>query len=166
MNSILKFIVGTIAVTAGCMMLVTSCNKEDNNDSAKSIALTTKGSEIAKQGQTLTINLLKELQRKESYIVSPLGLQMILSMLAEGASGSTREEIVSVLGIDASEVAEARDYCNKILKGLSKRVRKIQRYIPQMPLLSKRIYRLTISTRASLKARIWQDCTTSPAWMT
>ena len=46
------------------------------------------------------INLIKEINKleKDNYLISPYSIEMALSMLRDGASGKTREEIESLIG--------------------------------------------------------------------
>lgn len=112
------FALTVIAIAASAMDLV-SCSKADSNEEKVMIELSTKGKEIAEDGQSFASKLLLDLRSSNSYIVSPLSLQMVLSMLLEGAEGESKEELLSVLNVASSDVDEVRDYCKKMLEGLA-----------------------------------------------
>ena len=49
----------------------------------------------------IATSLIPLLSKKENFVVSPYGIKTVLSMAAEGASGESLNEILSVLGMES-----------------------------------------------------------------
>ncbi len=54
----------------------------------------------------------------KNIVLSPLSASFALSMLANGASGETRQEIVDVLGFTGNEISAVNEYSRKLLNEL------------------------------------------------
>ena len=84
---------------------VTSCNIENKEnayeiDDIKPILVTRSQSEIIDNGNSFAFQLFKDISTgygDRSFLISPFGLQVALSMLANGAEGETFDQIASAL---------------------------------------------------------------------
>ena len=76
-------------------------------------------------GQEKSFRLLKQLARETatSYVCSPLSLQVAMAMLANGAEGETRAEILSALGYGQDDI-----------EGLNRFVRSLILQLPALDL--------------------------------
>lgn len=68
-------------------------------------------------GQEKSFRLLKQLARETatSYVCSPLSLQVAMAMLANGAEGETRAEILSALGYGQEDVEELNRFVRSLI---------------------------------------------------
>ncbi len=60
----------------------------------------------------------KVLRNNDNIVLSPLSASLALSMLANGAAGNTRQEIINGLGFMEKDVAAINEYSNLLLKAL------------------------------------------------
>ena len=61
---------------------------------------------------------VSEMENKEpGFLVSPLSVTYVLGMLNNGAAGTTREEINSVLGFGNGDAEAVNNFCRKLLTG-------------------------------------------------
>ena len=101
-----------------------SCEKmggdDPKNNPYKSLELTTRSAEFAKQGNNFAFSFIDRINDAipGDYIISPLSMQFLLGMILDGAQGQTAEEICSVLGYGAGEVEAVNEYCQSMLKQL------------------------------------------------
>lgn len=58
---------------------------------------------------------------KDNYIVSPFSLAVNLTMLANGAGGQTKAQILSALGVEPSQLTEANDLMRQFVENLPKK---------------------------------------------
>ena len=106
--------------------LFTSCDKPigsfTDNNPRKDIDLTTKSAQFVKEGNNFAFNFIDRInsEAKGDYIISPLSMQFLLGMILDGAQGQTADEICSVLGYGAGEIAEVNQYCLSMLQQLPK----------------------------------------------
>lgn len=61
-----------------------------------------------------TVRLLKEINNREddNFLVSPYSIKVALNMLASGAEGETKEEIINLIGNDFVKIPEAKNKVN------------------------------------------------------
>ena len=118
-----KFLVS--AAVAALFFTASSCDKPvsfggNDNNPRKEIDLTTKGAEFVEMGNSFAFDFIDRINSstEKDYIISPLSMQFPLGMILDGAKGQTADEICSVLGYGAGEVAEVNDYCLSMLKQL------------------------------------------------
>ena len=56
---------------------------------------------------------LNEKNKKENFTISPLGIEILLSLLSNGAEGETQEEILKLLNYE--NIEKANDFSKKII---------------------------------------------------
>jgi serpin B len=105
-------------------LLLLSCQSDDPTpipNPRKDIPLTRPELEMAALGNEFAFKLFKTItgnEEKENVFISPLSASIALSMTANGAAGSTREEMRSVLGFKDYSMEEMNEYYRKLVKGL------------------------------------------------
>ena len=83
------------------------------------VQLTETEAEYVKAGNALAFNLFNKLgQREKSFVFSPLSLQYALAMVANGASGSTLDEIIAALGYGDQGIDALNAYGKKLMEQL------------------------------------------------
>lgn len=103
----------SVLLLVGILVGCSSCSKtgvvkatvDFENEALASEALEQLGQEMGPSINHLGYEVMAELQRIEpndNVLVSPLSLSMALSMLQNGATGATKDEIVSLIGNDPS----------------------------------------------------------------
>ena len=81
--------------------------------------------EIISQQNDFSYNLFKKLYEKPAYqqgnfILSPLSASMSLSMMANGAKGETRDEILDVLGFEDANLEEVNTFNKRLCEELQR----------------------------------------------
>lgn len=106
------------------MPLVMACSSDDidNGERPTSISLTRGEQQIASANSGFAMSLFgaaNEINKDENmFVVSPLSASLALSMTANGAGGSTLDEMVNVLGVEGHTLGELNAYNKKIVNGL------------------------------------------------
>ncbi len=110
------------------ILLGTACSNDDdgiNNDISNNpyikIELTRTEQEMVGANNDFAFNFfnqLSSLEGEKNMMVSPLSLAQALSMLANGADGNTKIELMNVLGFGAYSVEEMNAYYMNLNKGL------------------------------------------------
>ena len=104
--------IAAIACLAGC----NKANTDDDNTTPierKDIALTKAQQGLVQAGNTFAFNLYRQVlkQQESSFMVSPLSIEYALSMLCNGAAGTTQTEILNLLGYSAGQMADVNEFC-------------------------------------------------------
>ena len=105
-------------------LLLLSCQPDDltpTPNPREDIPLTTRQREMTASGNAFALNFFKTItgdEEKENVFVSPLSASLALSMTANGAAGSTLEEMKSVLGFEGCTLEEMNEYYKTLVKGL------------------------------------------------
>jgi serpin B len=88
----------------------------------KGFALTEEQTEFVEKGNHFAFEFLKKVNQETAgeYMVSPLSLQFLLSMVLNGAQGTSADEILDVLGYEKGETDKINDYCALMLNQLPK----------------------------------------------
>ncbi len=104
-KSILLLVLSIIAV-----LVISSCDKDRNNEDLKDIKLNTKQKSLVISGNTFSINLLKAISEDEAptdnFMISPLSINLALAMTANGAKNNTLDEMLQVLGFEGYEMSD------------------------------------------------------------
>jgi len=120
----------TLTILGMCTLILlgTACNSDDNgidndisNNPYKKIELTRTEQEMVGANNDFAFNFfnqLSSLEGEKNMMVSPLSLAQALSMLANGADGNTKTELMNVLGFGAYSVEEMNAYYMNLNKGL------------------------------------------------
>lgn len=89
---------------------------------AQAIKMTSQQREKARTDNRLAFQFFREVARQEgdNAFFSPFSLNMMLGMLYNGASGSTRNEMIQALGLADFSEAEIKDYYKSISQALLK----------------------------------------------
>ena len=113
-------IVSAAALALAATACVNSQNLGDQHNEYKPIELTTKGAEFVQKGEDFTFEFIDRInaEAEKDYIVSPLSMQFLLGMILNGAQGETAEQIATVLGYGAGEIAQVNEYCLSMLNQL------------------------------------------------
>ena len=113
----------SLAIAAGC----SAFQKPDSGDDQKpierkDIALTKAQQGYVQAGNTFAFNLYRQVlkEQESSFMVSPLSIEYALSMLCNGAVGTTQTEILSLLGYKAGEMADVNEFCKYLTDALYK----------------------------------------------
>jgi serpin B len=105
-------------------VLLSSCQSVDltpTPNPRKDIPLTRNELEMTASGNAFAFKFFKTItgnEERENVFVSPLSASIALSMTANGAAGSTLEEMKSVLGFKDHSTEEMNEYYKKLVKGL------------------------------------------------
>ena len=65
---------------------------------------------LVRKNNQFAFRLFRQLSGFDSQVVSPLSVTYLMAMLANGACGETREEIMKTVGADSVSVAEMNDF--------------------------------------------------------
>ena len=84
----------------------------------KGISLTDDQKSYQQAAGQFALRTMARLYEGKSYVVSPLSLQMALSMAASGASGETEKEVLSALGFDGVGSDALNAYSKSLLEQL------------------------------------------------
>lgn len=121
MKRILYFAVALFAVSlaAGCEGLMT----DDGGKGAKPIVLTKSQTAVMEQGNDFAFKLLRECHSEfkgENLFLSPMGVTIVSSMLANGAEGATYDEIVAAIGLKGYSLDKINDCYSTLVTALYK----------------------------------------------
>lgn len=115
----------TILGMSALILLGTACSNDDDNNigsnTRKDIQLTRTEQEMVGANNDFAFNFYNQLNThvgEHNMMVSPLSLAQALSMLANGADGNTKTELMNVLGFGAYSVEEMNAYYMNLNKGL------------------------------------------------
>ncbi len=111
------FLLMATAVLAGCEKSPSSPKFKERKD----IVLTKSQKEVFSNSNTFAFNLLKEIyphNTQQEVFISPLSMSSALSMLSNGASGETFNEIAKTLGYENSSVKDINSAYKAIIAGL------------------------------------------------
>lgn len=93
---------------AGCQEMP----EGDDGVTAKPIVLTKSQQTVLNKGNDFSFNLLKETYRENlggNLFLSPMGVTIVSSMLANGANGPTYDEIVAAIGMKGSSLDQINE---------------------------------------------------------
>ena len=112
----LTLLVASTMLLAGC----DSSNIDVETNPRKDLNLSTKAVEYIEKGNDFSLDFLERTcaRAEKSFVISPLSLQFLLGMILDGAQGQTADEICSVLGYGAGDVASVNEYCKSMLTQL------------------------------------------------
>lgn len=112
---------GDVALPSKQNIIESSNEKEINNREEekehKGLILTEKQKGYAQATRTFAFQLLKEVRKdkKEDVLISPLSAAYLLGMLENGASGTTRKQILSAMQMDGCKDPEMNNFFHHIL---------------------------------------------------
>ena len=115
---------GLLAATAVLLTVSLSCDKLNDDDPKdnpyKSLDLTTKSVEFARQGNSFAFDFIDRISLEEEgdFFISPLSMQFLMGMVLDGAQNGTADEICKVLGYGAGEVNAVNEYSLSMLEQL------------------------------------------------
>ncbi|MBQ9398408.1 MAG: serpin family protein [Bacteroidales bacterium] len=119
-----------LLLAVSVLQLPLSCNRlapeEDGDNTFVPISLSTKQAGYVESGNRFAWRFIDgvadcaALEKKDSWFVSPLSLQIDLGMLLNGAKGETADEICRTLGYNAGELAEINAWSKLMLTELPK----------------------------------------------
>lgn len=107
--------------------LVSACQKDNDNggngdlEPAKRIELTKAGQELVSVGNNFSFGLFTTLYGESdaaAMLISPLGVISDFSMVANGAVGETRRQILNTLGYGTDDLAEVNSMYASLLSGI------------------------------------------------
>lgn len=116
----------TILGMSALILLGTACNSDDNGNSIgknerKDIALTRAELEMVGANNEFAFDFYNQLNAhvgQHNMMVSPLSLTQAMAMLANGADGDTKTELVKLLGFEGYSLEEMNAYYMNLNKGL------------------------------------------------
>ena len=120
------------AIIALCSIMLISCNKLESEKVEKDInassptptveisevSLTPEQKGYVESGNGMAFKFLQGLYDNENVVCSPLSLQYALSMVANGASGETLQEITDFLGYGEEGIEVLNQYCKILMEQL------------------------------------------------
>ena len=74
---------------------------------------------MASQNNDFALSLFKETVGMDSKVISPLSVTYLMSVLANGADGVTRQEIVKTLGWESYDVAKINRLCKSMMSEMA-----------------------------------------------
>ena len=95
--------------------------EEPDPDSGKEfvpLSLTKAEQEINQASNTFGFDVYHKIYSGKDMLISPLSLSLALSMTANGAAGSTAEEMLSTLGFEGKDKETMNEYYQKMIGGL------------------------------------------------
>ena len=106
-----------LLVTIAATMVLNSCNNKPISPDNKrvDIELTQAQKQMISSNNDFAFNLFRAMQSEGSQIVSPLSVTFALSMLNNGATGETHQQINNVLGFGEQQTAEVNELCKKLI---------------------------------------------------
>jgi len=115
-----------MGIMMAALATLPSCNKDTNEEETVfpergAIVLTRAQSEVLTQANAFAFNLFRDIEQAvpgEDVFISPLSLQAVLSMLANGAKGETRSQIVEAMGYGGFSIEEVNSTFKAISDGL------------------------------------------------
>ena len=108
-----------LGLAAGCWDVV----PDDEGGEAQPIVLTKSQEAVMQQGNDFAFNLLRESSREFSgmnLFLSPMGVTIVSSMLANGAQGQTYNEIVEAIGLKNYSLDQVNDCYATLVTALYK----------------------------------------------
>ena len=116
----------TILGMSALILLGTACSNDDDGNSIgknerKDIALTRAELEMVGANNEFAFDFYNQLNThvgQHNMMVSPLSLTQAMAMLANGADGNTKAELVKVLGFEGYSLEEMNAYYMNLNKGL------------------------------------------------
>jgi serpin B len=120
------------AIFVLCSLLMISCNKLESEKVEKDInassptptveisevSLTPEQKGYVESGNNMAFKFLQGIYDNDNVICSPLSLQYALSMVANGASGETLQEITDFLGYGEEGIEVLNQYCKILMEQL------------------------------------------------
>lgn len=98
-------------------------NEQDQTSSLKYAPITLSDEEVklTNSGVDFAFNLFRNIEKDsgDNVVLSPFSVTMALSMLTNGTSGETLNEILTALGYDGSEISTLNEYNKKLIEGLT-----------------------------------------------
>ncbi len=120
-----------------------SCNKRNEID-VKNIDLPEKGDKIVESVNTFGLNVFSEIVETENpetnIIISPLSLNIALSMVYNGADGQTSEEMKNVLEYQNLTIDEINDCYYLLIDQLQSVDRKVELSIANLLMIDENFY--------------------------
>ena len=96
----------------------------------KTIALTDTQKTLMNKCNDFSFNLYRKVYSKtDSHVLSPLGVAFIMSMVNNGAEGTTLDEIMGVLGFNEVDKEEVNMFCANLIKNAPNIDPNVQIYI-------------------------------------
>ena len=89
--------------------------KGDENPDPGYLILSDSQREMVKAGNRMALDVFRQLGGLDSKVISPLSIYYLMGMLANGADGTTRQEIMHLLGCDKMTVADVNDLCHLLI---------------------------------------------------
>jgi serpin B len=119
-----------LPVLAAGMMTLTSCGLDffvrvkdpitisspSPTEQITKVSLDATQQEYVKAGNTMAFRFLGQLYDGEDLVCSPLSLQYAMAMVANGATGQTRQEIIDFLGYGEEGIDALNSYCKTLLE--------------------------------------------------
>ena len=130
MKKIMLFV--ALAMLAGCNKVETVTTGDENVFSSEitvkspvperqidRIALSGSQKALVSGSNVFSLRLLDNLRTEDrSMVFSPLSIALDLAMVANGTSGTARQEILDALGYDGEDITVYNDYCKRLIDGL------------------------------------------------
>lgn len=120
---VMKRIVFFLLTACCCLAACGSLTPENGGKNGKSIALTKGQTAVMEKGNDFAFNLLREANTQfagDNLFLSPMGVTIVASMLANGAEGPTYDEIVAAIGLKGYTLNQINDCYATLVSALYK----------------------------------------------
>lgn len=101
------------------LAVMTACN-EPVSAPVKKMNLTVSQQQLVGVSNQFTYDLFRQVAGQGNCFISPLSASFALSMVANGAEGTTKEEMLKALGFDGKTLDELNEYHQKMMRDLPK----------------------------------------------
>lgn len=91
-------------------------NKEMENIDSDFLVLTDSQRELLAKNNTFAVNLFNKVSGMDSRVISPLSVTGLMTVLANGADGETRREILNALGFNGASMDEINALYGYLIK--------------------------------------------------
>ena len=112
--------VAIVAMTACQQNMAKPTPQEEpskESEEQKQITLSQTELQMVSSNNNFAFNLFRAAQEDKSQILSPLSITYALSMLNNGATGKTQQEINQTLGFFETDIDSINVFCKKMLDG-------------------------------------------------
>ena len=100
---------------------VTQVKEEEGSSHCKWIELSRAEKDIVSKQMVFSVDFFEKIaaEKHENFMVSPLSVSMMMSMLANGAQGETHDEIVNTLGFEGMDMDAVNTFNKRLVAELA-----------------------------------------------
>ncbi len=91
-------------------------SRVDDEMDAQYLTLSDAQRQLVKRNNQFALNLFQKVEGFDSKVVSPMSVTSLMAMLANGACGQTRQEILATIGADSISLSEMNDFYKALME--------------------------------------------------